>query len=291
MISLYLGLVAALCWGVHDLCIRLVASRMKVELALLTVLVSGLLVLAPFAITKGDWASMTQTGFAISAAAGVSYVSGLYAVYRAFAIGPVRLVAPIVGAYPILSMCWAAAQGRMPSFDQIAAVLVIVLGVGLIAALSDEGGHGQANADTAAKASSAKRSAILWSIGGAVGFPVTFALGNLAVEHGSELPVTLMTRASASLALFSAMLLARTKPQLAGVPWKTLMLMGVLDVTAMGSVQAAARYPNPEFAAVAASIFGMLTIILAWAFLKEKMTPGQWGAAALVFAGIGYLGH
>lgn len=291
MISLYLGLVAALCWGVHDLCIRMVASRMNVELALFTVLVTGLAVLAPFAIAQGDWASMTPTGFGYSAVAGVTYVSGLYAVYRAFAIGPVRLVAPIVGAYPILSMLWAAVQGRMPSYDQFAAVLVIVLGVGLIAALSDEVGHAPASTVDAAAPTVTKRTAIFWAIGGALGFPVTFALGNLGVEHGSELPVTLMTRCSASLALFVVLLLDRARPQLAGVPWKILVLMGILDVTAMGSVQAAARYPNPEFAAVAASTFGMLTIILAWAFLRERMTPGQWFAAALVFAGIGYLGH
>lgn len=291
MISLYLGLVAALCWGVHDLCIRLVASRMKIELALLIVLVAGLLILAPIAIVKGDWVSMTRTGIGLSAVAGVSYVSGLYAVYRAFAIGPVRLVAPIVGAYPILSMSWAATQGRMPSYDQIAAVLVIVLGVGLIAALSDGVSHASGPGDTETRTHDTKRAAIFWAIGGAVGFPVTFALGNLAVGHGSELPVTLITRACAALALFCVILSAKARLQLVGVPWKILILMGVLDVTAMGSVQAAARYPNPEFAAVAASIFGMLTIILAWALLKERMTPGQWVAATLVFAGIGYLGH
>jgi len=44
-----------------------------------------------------------------------------------------------------------------------------------------------------------------------------------------------------------------------------------------------------EFAAVAASTFGMITIILAWLFLKERMTPGQWFGVAICFFGIGYL--
>ena len=45
-----------------------------------------------------------------------------------------------------------------------------------------------------------------------------------------------------------------------------------------------------KYPAVAASLFGMLTVVLAWAILKEPMSRAQWGAVVLVFCGIGYLG-
>ena len=68
-----------------------------------------------------------------------------------------------------------------------------------------------------------------------------------------------------------------------------LLLMGCCDAAALGLVLWSGALPRPEFAAVAASTFGMITIILAALFLKERMTPPQWGAVALVFSGVGYL--
>jgi drug/metabolite transporter (DMT)-like permease len=47
--------------------------------------------------------------------------------------------------------------------------------------------------------------------------------------------------------------------------------------------------PDAQYAAVAASIFGLLTIVLAWALLGERMTRPQWLGCATAFAGIGYL--
>jgi drug/metabolite transporter (DMT)-like permease len=71
--------------------------------------------------------------------------------------------------------------------------------------------------------------------------------------------------------------------------WPLLALMGFLDAFALGVVIASGALDRPEFAAVAASTFGMVTIILAWLFLKELMTPSQWLGVAITFGGIGYL--
>ena len=85
--------------------------------------------------------------------------------------------------------------------------------------------------------------------------------------------------------------MALLRPPLPGraAPWKLLVVMGILDALAIGLVLTAGSLPRPEFASVTSSIFGMITIILAWAFLKERMMPLQWAGAVIVFSGIGYL--
>ncbi|MCX8509028.1 MAG: EamA family transporter, partial [Rhodobacteraceae bacterium] len=93
----------------------------------------------------------------------------------------------------------------------------------------------------------------------------------------------------AFLGLLAAALALRAPLPLKGAPYGVLAVMGLCDATALGLVQSAGTLPRPEFAAVASSTFGMVTILLAWAFLKERMSTPQWGAVALVFAGIGYL--
>jgi drug/metabolite transporter (DMT)-like permease len=62
--------------------------------------------------------------------------------------------------------------------------------------------------------------------------------------------------------------------------------LGALDATAISLVIAAARFPSPEYAAVASSVFGLITILLAWRFLGEAMRPVQWLGVLIVFSGI-----
>jgi drug/metabolite transporter (DMT)-like permease len=47
--------------------------------------------------------------------------------------------------------------------------------------------------------------------------------------------------------------------------------------------------PSPEYAVVASSIFGLITVILARIFLSETMTSRQWLGCLVTFAAIGYL--
>jgi drug/metabolite transporter (DMT)-like permease len=55
-------------------------------------------------------------------------------------------------------------------------------------------------------------------------------------------------------------------------------------------VTAAASLAHPEFAAVCASVFGVVTILLARLFLGERVRPPQWAAITAIFGAVGYLG-
>ncbi len=65
--------------------------------------------------------------------------------------------------------------------------------------------------------------------------------------------------------------------------------MGLIDALALGLVTAAGGLPRAEYAAVASALFGVLTILLAWRVLGEKVSARQWAGIAAVFAGIGML--
>lgn len=284
MLSLIFGLAAALCWGVHDVCVRLAAERVGVNLALLSVLATGLALILPLALWAGNWRDLTAPHALAATASGMIYAGASYALYRAFAIGPVRLVAPVIAAYPILSVVWAALQGNAPTPGQVLAVLAIVAGVGLIAVLTQEdgaAGHG---------GSATGRQALQWSLAASAGFALTFALGQMASGAGAELPAAALSRATAVATLAAGLVIgAGGLPRAKGAPWGLLITMGVCDVTAITLVLSAGGLPRPEFAAVTSSIFGMVTILLAWAFLGERISRAQWGAVGLVFAGVGYL--
>ncbi len=285
--SVILGLAAALAWGVHDLCVRFAAPGRPVLPLLAIVLAAGLVPVAALSVTLGSPWALDWPGTLLAVGAGLGFFVAGYGLYRAFAIGPVALVAPIVGAYPILTLLSATLSGRAPALAELIAVAVIVGGVGCVAVLSPD--H--------ATARGTRLQAILWSLAAAAGFATTFALAQAAAQSGdatAEWPKMAITRATTLLVTLLAALLAQAPlPQPQGtpaLPWRLLILMGLLDAAAMAAVALSAGLPHPEFAAVVASVFGVVTILLARAFLSEPVRPLQWLAIAAVFSAIAGLG-
>ncbi|WP_134012191.1 EamA family transporter [Litoreibacter halocynthiae] len=122
-----------------------------------------------------------------------------------------------------------------------------------------------------------------------VGFAVTFTNGQAATEMASDLPVILITRL-VSIARLAALMILRHLPFNPGrSAMPVLIAMGCLDGVALMAVLSADGLPNAQYAAVAAAVFGLLTIVMAWAFLRERMGPTQWAGCLVAFTGIGYL--
>lgn len=279
MNALALGLVAALCWGFQDICIRFFSQRTPVSACIFTVLFTGLLFQSFATISTGTLQPLPLDAIWISLAAGVCFVFATFGLFYAFQRGPVRLVAPTVASYPILSVSWAALQGSPISFAQTTAVACIILGVGTVAVLSD----------TSEDDSPRKGPTLLLAGMSAIGFAGTFALGQRAAELSHELPTTLVTRAFAFALILVMFVLSKQKlwPGKAALPW--LIAMGVADGIALLCVLSAGGLPDAKYAAVSSSLFGLMTILLAWLFLKERMTVPQWAGCMVAFAGVGYL--
>lgn len=279
MSALALGLVAALCWGFHDICVRFLSQKTAISACIFTVILTGLVFHAALTITTGTLEPMPANAVYLSIGAGVFFIVATFGLYYAFQRGPVRLVAPLIASYPILSIGWAMFQGAHVSAFQWLAVIAIVAGVSVVAALSD----------TDDEETPSYGLTIAFAIIAAVGFAGTFALGQSAAALSHDMPSTLVTRLVA-FALVVTIVLAFKLPIWPGkqaFPW--LVAMGIADGIALMCVLSAGALPDARYAAVASSLFGMLTIVLAWIFLKERMTLPQWVGCAVAFVGVGYL--
>lgn len=282
MNALTLGLLAALCWGFHDICVRFLSQKVPISACMLTVLTVGLGFHIGLMGVEGALGSVWTVPAAavwLSLGAGVCFVVATVGLYLAFQRGPVRLVAPLIASYPILSMLWALADGVSITALQWAAVLAIVAGVGWVAALSD----------TSVDATPPKAPTVLFSLIAAAGFAGTFALGQAASEAAAELPTTLITRLTAAGVLL-ALLVAMRQPLWPGARALPLLVaMGVADGIALLCVLSAGGLPDATYAAVTSSMFGLLTIVFAWVLLRERMTALQWAGCVVAFYGVGVL--
>ena len=278
IMSLSLGLLAALCWGVHDICVRYVSQRTGIMAAIFTVLCFGALLLAPICVYFGNWEDLTNPALKRASLSGGLFALAAVGLYQAFAIGPVRLVAPIIGSYPILSVGLAAWSGEDISALHVVAVLAIVFGITVVAKGDTENSQG------------AQRQAILWATASAIGFFGSFAAGQAAAALGAELPIILLTRLVGIFTICCIALPYQVNLWSSVAQLPLLAAMGALDAVALAVVIYAGTQTFATFASVTASVFGLVTIILAWVFLKEKITTKQWMGVFLVFLSIIILG-
>ncbi len=282
MLALSLGLTAALIWAVHDLLARKLSQGAALLPIIATVLITGCAVLAPVALIWGDWAAMTGTAVGISVTYGLAYAVAAGALYKAFSLAPVRLVSPVIGAYPMLSLIVASAQGQPVTPADWLAVAAIVMGIAVVAfAARDDAPEGYAAPPAVA---------LGWAALSALGFATTFALGQEATRQGAELPVMLIGRVVALVAILAVAAGRRASVRPPSGQFRLLALMGAFDATALGLVTASGSLPRAEYASVTSSLFGVLTVLLAAWILRERVRPVQWAGIAAVFTGIAVLG-
>ena len=281
MLSLTFGLIAAICWGLHDFIIRILRQPRGIYASIAAVLFFGCLFQTPVIVLNADFSKLPLLSLWVSVLSGSSFAIAGIALYKAFIIGPIRLVAPIVGSYPVFSLIFSSLNGNLPSQIQIGAVILIVLCAGYVAASKEE-----TDQDL-----SKQKLAIFWALVSSFCFAMSFALGQYASNISNQYALLLPNRISALIALI---LIAKylKQPIIPDMSeWRIFALMAFLDAMAHGLVISSGKLENPVYASISSSLFGLVTILLASFFLKERVSPNQWVAIFLVFVGLTVLGY
>ena len=81
---------------------------------------------------NGDIGRMSWPQLWLPAASGIFLALATLSLFAALALGPISLVAPIVGTYPALSMIFALAQGTRPSVMQWFAIAAVIAGAAIV---------------------------------------------------------------------------------------------------------------------------------------------------------------
>ena len=169
MLALGFGLTAALLWSLHDLFARKLSQGAALLPMLAIVMGVGCVALVPVTLAVGGWGAMTGWASGLAALSGFAIVLAMGCLYKAFSLAPVRLVSPVVGAYPMMSLGIAALQGREVTMTDWLAVLAICVGIAITAIAS--------RSDTTVGYAAPPAVALGWSALSAIGFAATFGLG------------------------------------------------------------------------------------------------------------------
>jgi drug/metabolite transporter (DMT)-like permease len=270
VLAIALGLAASLSWGVADFFGGIQSRRMPVVAVVLGSQLAGLVLVAAVVAARGE--GMPGGDFVVYAAlSSVGGIVGLTAFYKALSIGAMGVVAPLSSTAAVIPLVVGLATGDRPSALQGAGVAVAIAGV--LLASREAGEHGGSVSKGAGLA-----------LVSAVGFGCFF----LAIDKASDSDVlwAVCVNRTVSVCLLGLALLA-TRPTLGLHPadMRMLALVGVLDILANGLFALAATKGLVSVVSVLASLYPVITVLLARVVLKERLRGVQRLGAVLALAG------
>src|ERR1700733_15244151 len=127
-----------------------------------------------------------------------------------------------------------------------------------------------------------------WAISAAIGFGVMFWFLGFHVLPVVPAPVSVwVMRGTAIVALGMVAAPGRQSLKIpSGVVWWGLFAAGILDTGAFLANNAGLQLGQVSVVSVLASLYGAVTVLLAWIFLRERLEISQWCGIAMIFAGI-----
>jgi uncharacterized membrane protein len=289
LLPIFLGLTAAISWGVADFCARFSTRRIGAFRTLFFMQLFGFAAMTAYMASRGGIlpANAGWRPWAVAAFAGILSTLGSLALYHAFRIGVMSIVAPISSSYPAITVTLAFLSGERLSALRAAGLGVTIVGV-ILAATSF--------AALTAKAGPAEKSAphaelsrgVGWSIFAAIAFGFMFwFLGFHVVPlTGSAFSVWMIRLSTiGTLALLAGPSRQSLMPPRGNV-WWLVAAVGVTDTTAYFANNAGLATGHVSVVSVLASLYGAVTVLLSWIVLRERLERSQWVGIVLIFAGI-----
>jgi drug/metabolite transporter (DMT)-like permease len=273
MLAILLATGSSLVYGVSDFLGGLKSRSLPLLSVLLVSQGSALVLLVAVVIASGESPPEGQY-ILYGAIAGLAEAVGVAALYRGLAVGTMSIVAPIASTAPVVPIVAAIALGELPGAIQAVGILLAVAGVALI---SYSGAERSASGDVTPS--------VLFGLLTALGFG-GFLVAMDAASEGS-VPWALFMARVTSVAAFVAVFLIR-RPRLAVRPAElpVLALIGALIIAADALYAVATTEGLLSVVAVLSSLYPIVTIALARAYLDERIERLQQVGVAVALVGV-----
>jgi drug/metabolite transporter (DMT)-like permease len=269
MRSIALALGASLTWGFADFFGPLKGRTLGALRVLVYVQLGGLVVIALIVAIRGKGPADLAALFAIPAA--ISGTLGLYAYYRGMAVGAMSIVAPIAGVSAAVPVIFGIATGDRPSLWQWLGIAGALGGVFLA---SREPGPGS-------RVAAGVGLALLAAIGFGGYFPPMHEAG-----HADFWWASLFFRMTSASVILAAVAIRRPSLTVQPIQVPVLALIGIGDMLGNLLFAAASTSGLVSITSVLASLYPIVTVVLARLVLKERVARSQEAGIALTLAGV-----
>jgi drug/metabolite transporter (DMT)-like permease len=270
MRAIALALGASLSWGFADFFGPLKGRTYGALRVLVYVQLGGLVTIAAIIAIRGRGPDDAAVLLAIPAA--LSGTLGLYAYYRGMAVGAMSIVAPIAGISAVVPLTVGFLSGDRPSTWQVLGMACALGGVFLA---SREPGR------TGPRLAAGVGLALLAALGFGGYFPPMHAAGNADFWWAS-----LIFRMTSTSVILAAVAVFRPALAMPALQLPVLALIGIGDMLGNLLFAAASTSGLVSITSVLASLYPIVTVILARIILKERVARSQEAGIGLTLAGV-----
>jgi len=287
-LGILFGLAAALSWGAADFLARYSARRIGAYRTLFYMQATGLVAASAFLPgrngTSAAFLRALEEHWGLAVFLGAITALNMMAFYLALEKGTLSIVAPIASSFPALTVLLAYASGERLTRARIAGVALTMGGVILASMVENPAG--------AARRSGGARAllgpGVLLAIAASAGFGVwNWVIGFYAVPAWGGVATVWIQRLSTLVWLGAAILPFRWSVALPAVnAWWLIGAIGLLD--SLGFLFGNWGFEREQVGVVTVlgSLFGAVTLLLALAILRERLSRRQWIGVVLIFAGV-----
>jgi len=264
-----LALAAAASWGVGDFLGGLKSRSLNPVAILIVAQPIGLTLLAIWVAVRGQGPPGSSVLWACLAA--VLGTTGLIAFYKGMAAGALSIVAPIAGAGAAIPVIWGLAHGDHPSGYQELGFAAALIGVVL--------------ASFERRPEAARLAAgVGWAVIAMLAFGAYYIPMHEA-SHGDFLWAAFVFRLTSTTLIAAAWLVVRpSSARRADLP--VLASIGILDTGGNVFFAAASAKGLVSVVSILASLYPVVTVLLARAVLHERVHRSQELGIVLALAGI-----
>ena len=257
-----LGIISSLGWGIADFGGGVTSRKAPVVGVLFTSQAASLVVAVPLFLLAGE-STMTPVEYGLAAIAGVLSAAGLGTLYRGLSVGRMGVVAPVAAVITAaLPVTYGFLTEGIPSELAIIGIAAAVVSVLLVSRTPDAG--------------DGRPSGLRYGV--ATGFIFgLFPIVTSAISDDVLVAPVVTVRVASVLTIAAFVLLRRPQWRVPNRLLPVLLGIGLTDMLATATFLAAIAVGPLAIAAVLQSLYPVVTVILAWAILKERITPVQAG--------------
>jgi drug/metabolite transporter (DMT)-like permease len=301
MLAIALALGASLCWGSGDFLGGLTTRRASLWAVIVGSQAVGLAGATVVVVLAGrGWPGLHAVWPVLLG--GLASVVAISCFYKALAIGSMSIVAPISATNAMIPFLVGLAMGERPSITQLAGVARAAVGVLLVAseraragdtigvaALPNEPAVVPAAVRAAGPAAQVprrnQRKAIVLALTAAVAMGLVL-VGYDATARYDALWAMLGGRISSVVVFTAVFLVLRPRLEMRRSALPFVVAVGLLDTGANGLFALATTQGYLSIVAVLGSVYPVVTVLLAYGLLRERIAPHQMVGAAGTLAGI-----
>jgi drug/metabolite transporter (DMT)-like permease len=274
LLSILFGLGAALGWGAGDFTGGLAARKTGAYRAVLYGEIVGIFVLFSAIAILGESVPNLKV-WLLSMLAGMFGTIGLMLLYQAMTLGLMSIAAPVSALLAaMLPVFVGVFTEGLPKF-----LTLIGFGFALFAVWMVSQGVGGVT-DILSHLSDLKLPLLA-----GIGFGLYFVIMHEATSTGATIWPMVASRSGGIILITIYMLTTRAIWKMEdSSAWPMIVLNGILDISGNVFFILAGQTGRLDVAAVLSSLFPGATVVLAWIFLKERLTRNQWigiGAALI----------